>query len=141
MKLLKTTIYIIIAIAALSFIMRPSGVNKNSASGTQQPSCTIDKINMKSIKARFSNKCTASRCMYMEGVAVLNNGCSEPVGVQVKIIGYDKNGNPVASRDLWPASVNNIPPGDYTFSLDLYLEYDPAMKNFSVEPISVKRWN
>lgn len=74
----------------------------------------------------------------MKGVAVLTNSCAEPVGVQVKIIGYDNAGSPVATRDLWPASVRNIPPGYYTFSLDQYLDYDPSIESIALEPIAVK---
>lgn len=60
--------------------------------------------------------------------------------MQIKITGYDKKGAPMATRDLWPASVKNIPPGDYTFSLDTWLDYEPGMKSFELEPIDIKRW-
>ena len=76
----------------------------------------------------------------MKGVAVLTNNCAEAVGVQIKITGFDSTGAPVATRDLWPASVRNIPPGDYTFSLDQWLDYDPEIKKFGLQPIEVKQW-
>jgi hypothetical protein len=76
----------------------------------------------------------------MKGVAVLTNRCREPVGVQVKITGYDKSGSPVATSELWPASIRNIPTGDYPFSLDQYLDYDPSIKKFDLKVIEVKQW-
>ena len=76
----------------------------------------------------------------MRGVAVLANKCDEPIGVQVKIVGLDGAGNPVAASEFWPASVSNIPPGDYTFSLDSHLDYDSRMRSFTLEPIRVEKW-
>lgn len=66
---------------------------------------------------------------------MLTNNCAEPVGVLVKITGYDGSGSPVATRELWPASVRNIPPGDYTFSLDQWLDYDPELKKLEYNPL------
>jgi hypothetical protein len=117
-----------------------SSVDVPRVVATPPPSCTPQKIIIKSMRARFVDPCGTRSCTQMKGVAVLTNTCNEPIGVQVKIVGLDKSGAPVASRDLWPASVSNIPPGDYTFSLDHYLDYDPAMKTFTLEPIRVTRW-
>lgn len=103
-------------------------------------SCSIADITIKSFQAGFQNVCAARQCMFMKGIAVLNNACATPVGVQVKITGYNKAGEPIQTRELWPASVRNIPPGNYTFSLDSYLEYDPKMKKFNIEPIDIKDW-
>jgi hypothetical protein len=102
--------------------------------------CSLDDISIKSVKAKFVDECRASSCYYMKGVGVLTNGCSEPIGVQVKITAYDKDGAPLATRELWPASVKNIPPGDYTFSMDTWLDYDPAIAKFGVSPIDIRRW-
>jgi hypothetical protein len=102
--------------------------------------CKVSDIAIKSMKAKFVDECTRSPCIYMKGVAVLTNKCAEAIGVQIKITGYDVSGSPVATRDLWPASVRNIPPGDYTFSLDQWLEYDPGLKRFELQPIEVKQW-
>lgn len=78
--------------------------------------------------------------MFMDGVAVLINKCTEPIGVQVKMTAYDKSGDPVATHMSWPASVSNIPPGEYTFSLLGFLDYSPDAKSFKVTVASVKRW-
>lgn len=102
--------------------------------------CTLSDISIKSVKAKFVDECKTRQCISMKGVAVLTNRCSEPIGVQVKITGYDKAGAPVATRELWPASVRNIPPGDFTFSLDQWLDYDSEMKKFDVVPVAVKQW-
>ena len=102
--------------------------------------CSLADITIKSMKVRFVDACTRSPCIYMKGVAVLTNHCSEPVGVQLKMTGYYNTGAPLATRDLWPASTRNISPGDYTFSLDQWLDYDPGIKKFDLTPIEIRRW-
>jgi len=97
------------------------------------------------MRAGFKDICSESGrgqsgCIRMKGIAVLNNGCAEAVGVQIKIIGYDNAGAPVSTRDLWPASISNIPTGDYTFSLDGWLSYEPDMVKFKLKPTKVTRW-
>lgn len=102
--------------------------------------CGLSDISIKSFNAGFVNPCRTSPCYSMKGVGVLTNRCSQPVGVQLKMVAYDKSGNPVAVNDSWPASVNNIPPGDYIFSLDTWIDYNPAIKTFTLQPISVRQW-
>jgi hypothetical protein len=74
----------------------------------------------------------------MDAVALVTNSCSQPVGVQFRAIAYGKNGEPVAWRDLWPARIANIPPGDYSFSF--LLDYDPSIVKVLLQPIAVKDW-
>lgn len=131
-------------------LMNSSGTLDKLASSTapmapttakaETPSCSPSDITIKSLRASFKNACTRTPCYGMVGVGVLVNRCSEPIGVQIKITGLSKAGEPLASRDLWPASVSNIPPGEYTFSMDSYLDYDPGIVKFEVSPIAVKRW-
>ena len=102
--------------------------------------CSVADISIKSVRARFVDKCSTSPCIYLQGVAVLTNRCAEPVGVEVKITALDKSRAPMATRDLWPASTRNIPLGDYTFSIDLWLDYEPGMETIQLEPIGVRRW-
>lgn len=102
--------------------------------------CSVSDIKITSMKAQFVKKCDADECMVMQGVATLENNCAEAVGVQIQITGYDASGSPVSTNELWPASIRNIPPGSYTFSLNQYLEYDPSITKFSLKPIDVNRW-
>jgi hypothetical protein len=102
--------------------------------------CSLSDIKISSMNAKFINKCSSSECFYMHGVAVLENSCAEPIGVQVQIIAYDKSGSPVATSEAWPASTRNIPPGRYTFSLDHYLDYEPSITHFDLKPIEVNQW-
>lgn len=107
------------------------------AAGT---TCSLSAITIKSLKAGFVDPCKRKQCPQMKGVAVLTNYCSEAVGVQLKLVALDKSGAPVAAKDFWPASIDNIPPGDYTFSLDYVIEYDRNIKSFTLQPIRVERW-
>lgn len=34
----------------------------------------------------------------------------------------------------------NIPPGDFEFSLDTWLDPDPTMRSFALTVVEVKRW-
>jgi len=108
--------------------------------GEAEAACKVSDVAIKSVRARFVNQCRGSPCYYLKGVAVLTNRCAEAVGVEVKIIGYDKASAAVAVRELWPASTRNIPPGDYTFSIDQWLDYDPEIKRFELTPVAVRRW-
>jgi hypothetical protein len=102
--------------------------------------CSVSDIKITSMKAQFVKKCDAAACTVMQGVATLANNCAEAVGVQVQIIAYDASGSPVSTDEMWPASVRNIPPGPYTFSLNQYLEYDPSITSFGLKPIDVTHW-
>lgn len=102
--------------------------------------CSAKDIEIKSFKARFVDECRRRACPHMKGVAVLVNHCASATGVQVKIIGYDKNKQPVAARELWPASIRNIAPGPYTFSLDTWLDYDPDIRTFTLSVAGVTHW-
>jgi len=104
------------------------------------PGCSPSDIEIKSLMVNLVDACGTSSCLYMKGAAVLNNRCPVPVGVQIKITAYDNSGSPIATRDLWPADTDNIPPGDYTFSLDSWLDYEPGMASVEVSPVSVKQW-
>lgn len=136
---------LVVAAKFFSGAPSPAGYASQVASQGELPAapaagCTTSDISIKSMKARFVDECRASSCPYMKGVAVLTNGCQEPIGVQLKITAYDKAGAPAATKDMWPASVKNIPPGDYTFSLDTWLDYDPEIKTFEITPVAVNRW-
>jgi len=102
--------------------------------------CSVSDIKITSMKAQFASKCSSPECTYLHGVAVLENSCAEAIGVKVQMTGYDQSGSPVYTNELWPASIRNIPPGSYTFSLDQYLPYEPSITHFDLKPIDVNRW-
>ena len=101
--------------------------------------CPRSAIRIKSMQARVVDECKRTPCPAMRGVAVLTNTCADPVAVQLKIVGLDRSGQPVATRDFWPASTSDIPPGDYTLSLDHALDPDPRLHSYTLEPIRVER--
>jgi hypothetical protein len=102
--------------------------------------CSVSDIKITSMKAQFASKCSSPGCIYLHGVASLENSCAEPIGVKVQITAYDKSGSPVATDERWPASIRNIPPGSYTFSLDQYLQYEPSITHFDLKPIAIEKW-
>jgi hypothetical protein len=105
------------------------------------PSCDVSRIAVKDIDGGFVDECSARNpCPSFKGTATITNTCPTPVGVQVKITAYDAAGAAIATRELWPASTRNIPPGDYPFTMDTWLDYDERVVRFGVEPIEVRSW-
>jgi hypothetical protein len=104
------------------------------------PACSVDKIEIISMNGGYVDNCRSRPCPSFKGAAVLANRCSIPVGVQVKIVGKDAAGQVLAVREGWPASVRNIPPGEYPFSLDTWLDFDPRVQTFSLTVTEVKVW-
>ncbi len=109
-----------------------------AAPAISSAACTVADIEIKSMNVRISETRAGTR--FLTGIAVLKNNCREAVGVQIKITAYAKDGSPLATRELWPASVRNIPPGNFEFSLDQWLDYQPAMHNFKLFVVDVRRW-
>lgn len=105
-----------------------------------QADCSVSDIKITSVKAKFINTCGSTDCTHMTGVATLLNNCAEATGVQVQITAYDNLDSHVSTVEHWPASVRNIPPGSYTFSLDQWLEYDPTIASFGLKVIDVNKW-
>lgn len=124
--------------AALLYPLLDDGPAITSSAPTQ---CGPSAVAIKSIRARWVDTCRTQSCAHLQGAAVLTNNCQVPIGIEITLTGLDKSGVPVASRTGWPASVNNISPGDYTFSIDTWLEYDPAIKRFEVTVASTKIWH
>lgn len=119
---------------------RPIAQTEARPAAPEQARCTINRIEIVSTDGGFVDECRTRSCATFKGVGVLRNNCPIPVGVQIKITATDASGRPVSSRDLWPASVRNIPPGDYTFSMDGYIDHDPQIESFRVQVIDIREW-
>lgn len=102
--------------------------------------CKVSDIEIKTFRAGFVNNCTRTPCYSLKGVAVITNKCDKPTGVQLQMTGYDKDNVPVTTRSSWPASIRNIEPGEYTFSLDTWLDYDASIVSFTLVPVRVRQW-
>lgn len=99
--------------------------------------CKIADVSVRITKAQWVNPCTTRACFSLKGAAVLKHACPEPVGIQVRIVGMDKAGEPIAARELWPFSTREIPPGTHTFSLENWLDYDPDVATFELQAVHV----
>ncbi len=91
--------------------------------------------------ARFDVKITRTYTEYgyshLIGTAKNNNPI--PCGVEVRYSTYDKAGELMRTKEGWPASVRNIPPGQ-SEKFDLMIEYDRTSKNVGIETLSAKHW-
>ncbi|MFC0227401.1 hypothetical protein [Serratia aquatilis] len=100
--------------------------------------CLMDKIEVTYIDfKRFSIYENGPKSW--RGSASIKNKCRDSIGVQIRQVAVDKNGNPISVENYWPASINNIPPGRYDFSLKP-IPYDERIVNFIVTPESIRKW-
>lgn len=109
-----------------------------SSVAAPQSSCSVSDVKITVHRWRFVNRCTLSDCSALNGAATLEHSCRYPISVEVQITGLDKHGTPVATRQLWPFSVNKVGSGQHPFSLDQYLEYDRDIRSITVVPVSVR---
>ncbi len=116
--------------------------NQQTHSGTQQglSTCNTSHIDTKINTFSFEDHCTQSTCFYMQGAAEITNNCPYPVGVQLKIIGYDSQNSPISSKNFWPESTLNLPVGVTAISLDQALDYDSRIETISIHPTKTKVW-
>ncbi|MCC8385320.1 hypothetical protein GPY51_21980 [Photorhabdus laumondii subsp. laumondii] len=111
-----------------------SGFNASAA----YEECSLSDISIKSFKVNVVKYKWGD--IDLKGAGTLLNKCNTPVGVQLKLSAYDSAGNAVLVDDFWPASINNIPPGEYDFSILSGTDGNEDMKTFKLIPISVKKW-
>ncbi len=69
---------------------------------------------------------------------VINN-CSDSTGVQLKIVLYDTEGNIQKVQDMWPASINNIPPHS-NFPFEFLTKQIDGFEKMEMRVIDVKKW-
>lgn len=106
-------------------------------------SCEPSQVTVKKVDFSFVDRCDnlPRSCYQISGVAVLNNSCSTPVGVQLKLTGYDKDDAPVATVEYWPASIRNLAPGDYVSSAPRQFHYDARIARFELQVIDTRKWD
>lgn len=145
-SMVRVAFLLCIALVAIPVFMTCNRLATPSAPGlvtghpSAEPKCTVAEIEIKTFKAGFVDRCRTRSCPGMNGAGTLINRCSTPIGVQVKFTALDAQGNVVSTKDMWPASIQNIPPGEYHFSLDGWLAHHPKIKSFTLSAITVKHW-
>lgn len=132
-------IALFVAWGAISFSASENPAATRAIAAPAKPvGCQPSDIAVKSVKAGFVDTCRQSSCPRLQGVAVITNRCPTPARIEMQLTALDSSGSPVATRSGWPASIDAIPPGDYTFSLDLWLDYDPQAKSFDLSVATVR---
>jgi hypothetical protein len=69
----------------------------------------------------------------------INNNCTNPTGVQLKVVFYDKGGNLLKVQDMWPASVSNIEPHS-SFPFEVTIEKVQNFAKAEAKVIRVSTW-
>ncbi|WP_315707397.1 hypothetical protein [Brenneria uluponensis] len=130
-------IRLVLLAAVIYFLLLYFGFFKEDEVSRKNTSiCDISKITVTSFNAGFDR----AESEYLRGAATIYNGCTRPVGIQMKISSYDRNRNIVSVQDFWPANIDNIPVGEYSFSLDMKLRYDKRIESFRLSPVSITEW-
>lgn len=94
--------------------------------------CRVSDIQVDSL--RSTNGQIATRLM-----GRIVNRCSEPTGVQVKFIFYDRSGELVKVVDAWPASTTNVA-SQSDFPFEFSVEKVNAFARVEARVIRVERW-
>ena len=100
---------------------------------TPQPVCQVGDVIVRDIKGRNERLAT-----YIVGQ--IDNRCGQPVGAQIKFTIYDQSGSVLSSRDLWPASTNNIP-AHGNFPFEVQLDRQPGAAKFDALVMEVRHWD
>lgn len=98
-----------------------------------QPTCGPSMIKIEKLKVINEGTVTTSI------IGVLKNGCSTAVGPQIKFVFYDRSGEILRVEDMWPASINNIPPQS-DFPFQIRIEQVNGFKKIDARVIEVRRW-
>ena len=127
---------IVIAILVLYFFLFIFGFFKEDrAPRKKTPICDASYVDIVNFRADF--KIEPPNDYVMRGAATIFNRCPNPVNLKMKLSSYDKNGAIVSVSDFWPASIDKIPNGEYSFSLDHHLKFDERISSFKLSVISI----
>ncbi|MFJ5472773.1 hypothetical protein [Pectobacterium carotovorum] len=127
---------IIIAILVLYFFLFIFGFFKEDRAPRKKiPSCDVSYVDIVNFHTGF--KVEPPNDYVMRGAATIFNRCPNPVKVKMKLSSYDKSGSVVSVSDFWPASIDKIPNGEYSFSLDHHLKFDERISSFKLSVISI----
>jgi hypothetical protein len=72
-------------------------------------------------------------------IGVLVNNCNISVGIQIKVVFYDKDENILRVQDGWPASINNIQP-QTSYPFQFSVDKVEGFTKTTVQVIEVKQW-
>ena len=103
--------------------------------------CTASDFDVRITNIKWVDKCRNRSCPMLYGAAIVTNHCSSAAGVQLRIVGLDKKGDPVQVSNFWPFSVSNVAPGEHPISLDLHLDYDDAIAAFRLQVVEARTWD
>jgi hypothetical protein len=105
---------------------------------TAHARCELGDIDVEITKAVWHNRCSKKECIEFRGSALLTSRCDESAAVQIRLVGHDASGAPIAVREMWPYSISNVPPGEFPFSIDLWLKYQPDIRGFDIAVTQVR---
>ena len=122
-KTLACRVCILVAIAIITLM------------GPAYADCTLSDIEILSFTSRWDN----TGWLHFNGE--IKNNCTTVTGVRLRLDIRDTNGKLVTSSKFWPASVNNIPPGDTETIEELFPPDEVGGgEKFTIRAIEVKKW-
>ena len=112
------------------------------SSQRQNPdTCDPSQMEILSFNERVETYGSRNQFTRLKLLTEIGNGCSVAAGPQVQITVRDDAGNVIETANVWPHSVNNIPPGG-TIAADLgsSVSYSDDNAAYEAHVISVREW-
>jgi hypothetical protein len=103
--------------------------------------CNVADIDAKITKSFWHNRCSKKDCSELRGTALLTSRCEEAVAVEVRLSGVDANGATVVALERWPYAISHVTAGEHEFSINKWLEHDPAIRGFVIEVVKIRPVN
>jgi hypothetical protein len=110
-----------------------------AAAGAAGAECRVTDFEVRLARWQWVNGCALNDCQVLKGMAVLDSKCSDSAAAIVRITGLDAAGAPVASRELMPFT-RDVPAGEHPFSIDLWLDHDPAIAMIRLDVVELYRF-
>ncbi|MBQ4773456.1 hypothetical protein F9U44_18300 [Pectobacterium versatile] len=127
---------VVIAILVLYFFLFIFGFFKEDRAPRKQTlTCDVSYVDIVNFRTAF--RIEPPNDHVMRGAATIFNRCPNSIKVKMKLSSYDKGGSVVSVSDFWPASIDKIPNGEYSFSLDHHLKFDERISSFKLSVISI----
>ena len=105
----------------------PASARSPGAAGCKTSDIVVDKL-----------RSDSSTKGYIKITGRLTSNCADDIGVQIKITTYSKADDIISSRDIWPASIKNIPAkSEWPFE---WIDASAPVSRFTVNVIDVKAW-
>lgn len=110
-------------------------------SAASHSKCKLSDFEVINFNYKVADTCKVTPCPIYMITGELKNNCHEESGVEIRITGRGTSNQVIDTTTGWPASIRNIHSGNTEpFNFGSLFTYDPEIKTFDIDIISVKQW-